>query len=144
MFYVIYKHLLTVEKTFFAFGNDRPHILIKLENCVLQAIIGISEGNSRENAMDILYSELSSLYDDLAKDDVAMAWFDIARAPTAIPSTPPPSEFPSSPGGGIFDIFNPPSVVQAAVPKLFNNMFQGQRSPFYIEIHLIVSEHQEG
>lgn len=145
MFYVIYRHLLTIEKTFFVFGNDRPEILVKLENCVLQAIVDISEGKSREIAMDALYSQLSSLYGDLAKDNVALGWFDIATATTAAPSTPPPSEFPSSPSGGsVYDVFNPLAIDKSAVVNLFNNMFQGQLPPSFVDSHLTGIEHQEG
>ena len=77
-----------IMKTFFALGNDHPQILIKLEDCVLQAIILISEGKLREYAMDTLYSELYSMEKDLAKDNEALTWFNLAMAPFAIPSMP--------------------------------------------------------
>ena len=82
-----------IMKTFFALGNDHPQILVKLEDCVLQAIISISEGKSHEYAMDTLYSELFSMEKDLAKDN-------------AIPSTPPPSKFPSKSLAGVFIYLN--------------------------------------
>ena len=55
-----------IMKTFFVLGNDRPQILVKLEDCVLQAIISISEWKSHEYAMDTLYSQLFSMEKDLA------------------------------------------------------------------------------
>ena len=55
-----------IMKTFFALGNDHPQTLVKLKDCVLQAIISISEGKSCEYAMDTLYSELFSMEKDLA------------------------------------------------------------------------------
>ena len=61
-----------IMKTFFALGNDRSQILIKLEDCVLQAIISILEGKSCEYAMDTLYSQLFSMEKDLAKDNKAL------------------------------------------------------------------------
>ena len=93
-------------KTFFALGNDHPHILVKLEDCILQAIISISEGKSREYAMDTLYSELFSIKKDLAKDNEALTWFNLATAPFAIPSMPPPSRFPSKSLAGVFIYLN--------------------------------------
>ena len=59
----------------FVLGNDCPQILVKLEDCVLQAIISISEGKSREYAMDTLYYELFSMEKDLAKNNEALTWF---------------------------------------------------------------------
>ena len=65
----------------FVLGNDCPQILVKLEDCVLQAIISISEGKSCEYAMDTLYSELFSMEKDLAKDNEALTWFNLVMAP---------------------------------------------------------------
>ena len=95
-----------IMKTFFALGNDRPQILVKLENCVLQAIISILEGKSCEDAMDTLYSELFSMEKDLAKDNEALTWFNLATAPFAIPSMPPPSKFPTKYSAGVFIYLN--------------------------------------
>ena len=95
-----------IMKTFFVLGNDHPQILVKLEDCVLQATISILEGKSREYAMDILYSELFSMEKDLAKDNEALTWFNLAMAPFAIPSTPPPSKFPSKSLAGVFIYLN--------------------------------------
>jgi len=83
-------HLLTIFKAFLALGNDRPQILLQLEDCVLQAIISISEGKVRENAMETLYTQLLSLEKDLVKDAEALAWFNMVKVPFT-PSTPPPS-----------------------------------------------------
>ena len=95
-----------IMKNFFTLGNDRPQILVKLEDCVLQAIILISEGKSREYAMDTLYSELFSMEKDLAKDNEALTWFNLVTAPFAIPSMPPPSKFPSKSSAGVFIYLN--------------------------------------
>ena len=70
-----------IMKTFFVLGNDHPQILIKLEDCVLQAIISISEGKSCEYAMDTLYSQLFSMEKDLAKDNEALTWFNLRWPP---------------------------------------------------------------
>jgi hypothetical protein len=77
-----------MKKIFVALGNDRPQILITLEDHVLQAIIGISEGMSIQDAMDKLYSQIKSLQDDLADDVVALSWFNLTSPPSDIPSTP--------------------------------------------------------
>jgi hypothetical protein len=84
-------HLLMILKVFQALGNDRPQILVQLEDCVIQAIISISEGKLRENAMETLYSQLLSLEKDLVNDSKALAWFRLATASSATPSTPRPS-----------------------------------------------------
>ena len=44
-----------------ALGNNRPQILLRLEDCVLNAVISITEGKTRENIIDDLYSQISSL-----------------------------------------------------------------------------------
>ena len=90
-----------IMKTFFTLGNDHPQILVKLEDCVLQAIISILEGKSHEYAMDTLYSELFSMEKDLDKDNEALTWFNLAMAPFSIPSMPPPSKFPSKSSAGV-------------------------------------------
>ena len=86
-----------------ALGNNRPQILVQLEDCVLNAVISIAEGKSHENIIDDLYSQISSLEHDLMNDYDALAWFNIAPDPEAAldpeaapdpvtdPSTPPPS-----------------------------------------------------
>ena len=83
-------------KIFAALGNDRPKILIELEDYVLQAIIGISEGISVEDAMDNLYAQILSRQEDLANDDVALTWFNLSRDSLAIPSTTQPLDLPST------------------------------------------------
>jgi hypothetical protein len=92
---------MMMNQTFLALGNKRPQIIVELEDFVLEAVISISEGRSRESAMDKLYSQLSSLEDNLVKDDEAMSWFNLATAPFFIPSTPPPSEFLIQPWAGM-------------------------------------------
>lgn len=96
MFYFLYDHTLIYNKTSLALGNNRPKILVQLEDHVLRAIISLSEGMSREKAIDTLYTQILALKEDLANDEVALAWFDLARAPCDFPSTPPKSKFSSS------------------------------------------------
>lgn len=88
---------MIIKKIFRALGNDRPQILVQLEDHVLQAIIGISQGNSREEAMGTLYSQILSLENDLANDNKAMGWFNLCADPSSIPSSIITSEFPSTP-----------------------------------------------
>ena len=94
-------YLLTILKTFVVLGNDRPQVLIQLEDCVLHAIISISKGKPRDSVMDGLHSQLSSLQNDLLNDSEALSWFNLVTACPASPSTPPPSEFPSNPLTGL-------------------------------------------
>jgi hypothetical protein len=89
--------LLTINKIFVALGNNRPQILVLLEDYVLQAIIGISEGRLHEDALDTLYSQILSLENELSSDDEAMNWFNLSTAAIPATSTPPPSEFHSTP-----------------------------------------------
>lgn len=77
---------------------------------MLLAIIGISEGRPREEVIDVLHSQIVTLEKDLAKDENALNWFNIASA-APISSLPAPSEPPSTPlpGAPFFIPFNPPS-----------------------------------
>lgn len=88
------------QQIFFALGNDRPAILVQLEDCVLKAVIAISEGKARENVMDKLYSDISVLEKDLIKDEKALAWFDLLNDDSFAPSTPMPPAFTSTPFTG--------------------------------------------
>ena len=90
-------NLLTIIKVFVALGNNCPQILVELEDRILEAIIAISEGKSSETAVDILYSELLLLEKDLSNDDNTMNWFNLFTTYFSMPSTPPPSVFPSTP-----------------------------------------------
>ena len=96
--------LLTIYKIFDALGNERPQILVQLEDFVLECIISISEGKPREEAVQFLYSRISPLMKDLGKDAEALGWFNLYNDAGAIntesidsdsESTPPPPEFPS-------------------------------------------------
>jgi hypothetical protein len=87
---------------FQALGNNRPQILIKLEDCVLQTVIDISEGKPHEVALDCLHSQLAFLEKDLANDKDAMTWFDLSTAATSGTSAPPLFKFPSPPLSGLF------------------------------------------
>lgn len=87
-----FKHLLTLNKIFQSLGNNRPQILVQLEDCVLRAIISILEGSSYEDALDTLYSQIVSLEKDLSRNDEALNWFNLCPTPISTPSTPPPSE----------------------------------------------------
>ena len=73
-------------KVFLALGNNRPQILVQLEDCVLDAIVAISEGNSREETMQKLYSKLFSLEKTLTDDEDAQTWFDILMKDSTVPS----------------------------------------------------------
>jgi hypothetical protein len=81
---------------FNALGNNRPPILIRLEDQVLQAIVDISEGKPREGVMDNLYLQLGTMEKDLANDEDAMNWFNFTAA-GSISSTPAPSDVRSTP-----------------------------------------------
>jgi hypothetical protein len=85
---------------FCGLGNDRPQILVQLEDYVLRAIVDISEGKATEDAIDTLYLQVLSLQEDLGNDDVASNWFH--------PSTPMPL-----------------SNEDAAVPNISRVDFQG-------------------
>jgi hypothetical protein len=82
---------LTVDKIFLALGNERPQILVQLEDCILETIMAISEGTSRENSMQKLYSELLCLEKTLTGDKDALTWFDLLKEDSDIPSNLPPS-----------------------------------------------------
>lgn len=70
---------------------------MRLEDCVLQAIVGVLEGRSLEEALDAVYSQIQSLEDDLNEDEEALNWFNLSEPATSAPLTPPPSEIPSTP-----------------------------------------------
>jgi hypothetical protein len=100
MVYFFSYQLFTIYKIFLTLGNDRPKILVKLEDCVLQAIFDISEGMSTEPVIDALFLKIESLQDDLGKDDEALKWFDLYRPAFSTPLTPPPSELRPTPLAG--------------------------------------------
>jgi hypothetical protein len=81
---------------FSALGNDRPRILVELENRVLDSVIAIAEGKSPENVLDILYSQVLLLEKDLSNDLDALKWFDLFTPRFSMPSTPPESVFAST------------------------------------------------
>lgn len=84
--FVAFFAFINLNQIFLALGNNRPQILVRLEDHVLQAIIGISEGKSREDAMDTLYTQILPLEKDLTNDDDALNWFNICMA--VIPPVP--------------------------------------------------------
>jgi hypothetical protein len=84
-------------KVFIALGNDRPQILFDLEDKVLEAIISICEGRSREDVMETLCSQLRALEQKLVEDEAALTWFDFNNAAASSSSTPLPSEGQSNP-----------------------------------------------
>ena len=98
-FELYFGKFLTIIKVFIALGNDRPQILVKLEDSVLEAIIAISEGKSSENALDALYSQVVLLEKDLKSDNDAMNWFNLVTTCSSALPTPPASVFPSKPSG---------------------------------------------
>ena len=93
-------HLLTTNKIFLALGNDCPKILVKLENCVLEAIFDISEGKSFEPVIDALHIQIESLQKDLVNDNEALNWFNLSKPAFSAPLTPPPSVFCPTPLAG--------------------------------------------
>jgi len=99
---VISSCLLTIFKIFNALGNERPEILVQLEDYVLEGIISVSEGKPREEAMDALHSNISSLMKDLADDHDALTWFNLSTDGIDIRESRPPSEFPSTPLSSAF------------------------------------------
>jgi hypothetical protein len=100
-FLVFSSSLISAKKIFHALGNNRPQILVQLEDHVLQAVVDILDGKSCDNAVDNLYSQILSLEDDLANDHEALEWFNLSKSASSIPFTPPPSEFPSIPSEGL-------------------------------------------
>jgi hypothetical protein len=70
---------LKIKKIFAALGNDRPQILVQLEDSVLHAIIDISKGKSSEAVIDALHLHIQSVEKDLLDDDDAMNWFDLCK-----------------------------------------------------------------
>ena len=108
-------NVFIILQTFVALGNNRPQILVKLENCVLGAIMDISQGKSRDNAIENLYSQLSSMEDELCRDNDALTWFNLGLASKSSstsqstsfsnshpfsPSTPPPAYATPDPNAG--------------------------------------------
>jgi hypothetical protein len=91
MFRLFLHQSLTDGKIFLALGNERPQILVQLEDCVLEAIVAISEGKPRENAMKMLYSELMRLEKALVDDEDALGWFNLLKDDIVTTSTLPPS-----------------------------------------------------
>lgn len=79
-----------IKQIFVSLGNNRPKTLVRLEDCVLEAVIGLSEGKSRELAMYTLYSEIESLEKGLREDKAAMEWFNLSKKSATAPSTLPP------------------------------------------------------
>lgn len=117
---------------FFALGNDRPQILVQLEDHVLHAVIHISEGKATQDAIDTLYSQILSLQEGLASDLVASNWFNLS-IPTPLlgiaacstisltsgyASIPSAVEYMGLP-------FDPPSDQDTAACDSFEDNFQG-------------------
>ena len=90
-----------MKKIFISLGNERPQILVRLEDCVLEAIIAISEGKPREETMQNLHSHILSLLKDLKEDDEAMRWFNLHPESVA-ESTALAFDFPSTPLASTF------------------------------------------
>jgi hypothetical protein len=80
--------ILLFYQLFMALGNDRPPILIRLEDEVLQAIVGISKGKPRRDVINALYSGIKTLEMALATDERSLGWFDFPESPSEVPSTP--------------------------------------------------------
>ena len=81
--------LLTTYKIFLALGNNCLSILIKLEDCVLEAIFDISEGKSTESVVDALHCQVEALHKDLVNNENALKWFHLFSPALSAPLTPP-------------------------------------------------------
>lgn len=82
---------------FTGLGNDRPEILVQLEDEVLKAIMGIAEGKPRDQVMSDLYSRIQLLEKVLADDDAALNWFKYRATATSETATPATPAIPSTP-----------------------------------------------
>jgi hypothetical protein len=71
-----------------ALGNNRPPILVKLEDCVLEAILDILAGKLTEPVIDALYLRIELLQKDLWNDDEALNWFALSKLAVSVPLTP--------------------------------------------------------
>jgi hypothetical protein len=90
-----------MKKIFVALGNNRPRILVELEDCVLHAIIAISKGTSTHIVIDELHTQIQSRQKDLTEDDEALKWFQLAGKDIDTPLTSPTSEIPTTPLQGV-------------------------------------------
>jgi hypothetical protein len=84
-------HFLTPTKIFLALGNNRPKILVELEDSVLQGVFEIAQGKSTEAVLDALCSQVESLHKDLGNDEEALNWFNLSSPAFSAPITPPAS-----------------------------------------------------
>ena len=98
-----------------------------IENCILEAIIALSEGQSRENAMHDLYSKILLLENDLCKDESALTWFNFPSS-FCIPSTPSSSGLPVTSSSGLSISFYSFHflTVNEGFSNLYEDMFEGQ------------------
>ena len=69
-------------------GNNRPTILVKLEDCVLEAVLDILGGKLTETVIDALYLRVELLQKHLGNDDEALNWFALSRPAPSAPLTP--------------------------------------------------------
>ena len=117
-----------IMKTFFALGNDCPQTLVKLEDCVLQAIILISEGKLCEYAMDTLYSQLFSMERDLAKDNEALNLVQFGDGPLCYSFHSPTIQISFQIFVWCVHLFKLISLsyICGSVHNIFNDKFEGQ------------------
>lgn len=64
---------------------------------MLEAIIAISQGKPREDALQSLHTQISLLMEDLGKDRDALTWFNLSTDKSVDGSIPPLPEPPSTP-----------------------------------------------
>ena len=120
---IVFVRILTIIKVFVALGNDRPAILVKVEDTVLEAVIAISEGKSSDSVLDTLYSQVKLLMEDLKNDNNAMNWFNLLTPSFSALPTPPASVFHSA---SVFPstIPSPPSsVFPSTIPTPPSSVF---------------------
>jgi len=69
------------------------------EDQVLEAIVSLCRGKSREDVMNTLYGQLETSAEELAKDQRALEWFNLTQNTPSKSSTATPTEvsFPGAP-----------------------------------------------
>lgn len=82
-------YLSTPHQIYLTLGNNRPQILVKLEDLVLQAILNICEGQSTQRIVVSLSHDIELFQTDLASNNEAVNWFNLSRPAVSPPLTTP-------------------------------------------------------